>query len=299
MATGFYSRPELCGSCSPAQSSGCRCPSLCLSRLLGKFEGQTGLGHVEPPDVLPLPDPARELKVLISNLLELLTEVGVSGQGRDNALTLLIKVVPRKSLKDPNNSLTLWVIDQGRGGMLERGGDRADRWRLAWVAGPTQYGLRVCTEVQLRPCWWGVCMCLHGWAGLLSTPGGFSERVSLLCWGRAGTRNVGIRAALSPEGSTRKARLKPLCERAWWVLTLPCRLTDPVRCGCYVPPSLALTRNLRAPEHLPRSATLGARPARRCPARPGPALLRAPGDLCPRPVGAGLVLLLNRPPLQV
>lgn len=61
-----------------------------------------------------LPDPARELKVLISNLLELLTEAGVSGQGRDNALTLLIKMVPRKSPKDPNNSLTLWVIDQGK-----------------------------------------------------------------------------------------------------------------------------------------------------------------------------------------
>lgn len=63
--------------------------------------------------VILLPDPARELKVLIGNLLELLTEVGVSGQGRDNALTLLIKVVPRKSPKEPNNSLTLWVIDQG------------------------------------------------------------------------------------------------------------------------------------------------------------------------------------------
>uniref|UniRef100_A0A2K6M5S8 Protein unc-45 homolog A n=1 Tax=Rhinopithecus bieti TaxID=61621 RepID=A0A2K6M5S8_RHIBE len=64
-------------------------------------------------------DPARELKVLISNLLDLLTEVGVSGQGRDNALTLLIKAVPRKSLKDPNNSLTLWVIDQGSWGSLQ------------------------------------------------------------------------------------------------------------------------------------------------------------------------------------
>ncbi|KAF6273435.1 unc-45 myosin chaperone A [Rhinolophus ferrumequinum] len=67
-------------------------------------------------------DPTRELKVLISNLLELLTEVGVSGQGRDNALTLLIKMVPRKSLKDPNNSLTLWVIDQGLKRILEVGG---------------------------------------------------------------------------------------------------------------------------------------------------------------------------------
>ncbi|XP_032201397.1 protein unc-45 homolog A isoform X3 [Mustela erminea] len=67
-------------------------------------------------------DPARELKILISNLLELLTEVGVSGQGRDNALSLLIKAVPRKSLKDPNNSLTLWVIDQGLKKILEVGG---------------------------------------------------------------------------------------------------------------------------------------------------------------------------------
>ncbi|XP_039113433.1 protein unc-45 homolog A [Hyaena hyaena] len=71
-------------------------------------------------------DPARELKVLISNLLELLTEAGVSGQGRDNALTLLIKTVPRKSLKDPNNSLTLWVIDQGLKKILEVGGSVQD-----------------------------------------------------------------------------------------------------------------------------------------------------------------------------
>lgn len=71
-------------------------------------------------------DPARELKILISNLLELLTEVGVSGQGRDNALTLLIKMVPRKSPKDPNNSLTLWVIDQGLKKILEVGGSMPD-----------------------------------------------------------------------------------------------------------------------------------------------------------------------------
>jgi hypothetical protein len=80
-----------------------------------------------------LPDPARELKVLINSLLELLTEVGVSGQGRDNALTLLIKMVPRKSPKDPNNSLTLWVIDQGRWYSLEK---------AAWVS-------EACSSVRL------------------------------------------------------------------------------------------------------------------------------------------------------
>lgn len=80
----------------------------------GSSKVRWGWATIEPTYIFLLPDPARELKVLISNLLELLTEVGVSGQGRDNALALLIKTVPRKSLKDPNNSLTLWVIDQGR-----------------------------------------------------------------------------------------------------------------------------------------------------------------------------------------
>lgn len=87
----------------------------CVS--LGYWESsgvRLGWATVGLINVSLLPDPARELKILISNLLELLTEVGVSGQGRDNALTLLIKAVPRKSPKDPNNNLTLWVIDQGR-----------------------------------------------------------------------------------------------------------------------------------------------------------------------------------------
>lgn len=89
----------------------------------GEAQGWGRAGPLQSTDVFSLPDPARELKVLISNLLELLTEAGVSGQGRDNALTLLIKTVPRKSLKDPNNSLTLWVIDQGRRSVLKKGKD--------------------------------------------------------------------------------------------------------------------------------------------------------------------------------
>ncbi|KAL0619784.1 Protein unc-45-like protein A [Plecturocebus cupreus] len=93
----------------------------------GKDGAQSGARDAGPPfPVSSRRDPARELKVLISNLLDLLTEVGVSGQGRDNALTLLIKVVPRKSPKDPNNSLTLWVIDQGLKKILEVGGSLQD-----------------------------------------------------------------------------------------------------------------------------------------------------------------------------
>ncbi|XP_038622946.1 protein unc-45 homolog A [Tachyglossus aculeatus] len=67
-------------------------------------------------------DPARELKLLIGSLLDVLTQAGVPAQGRDNALTLLIKVVPRKSPRDPDNGLALWVIDHGLKKILDVGG---------------------------------------------------------------------------------------------------------------------------------------------------------------------------------
>lgn len=59
-------------------------------------------------------DPSKELKSMIHHLLEMLTQTSVSSHGRENSLNLLIKVVPRKSLRDANNGMTLWVIDQGK-----------------------------------------------------------------------------------------------------------------------------------------------------------------------------------------
>uniref|UniRef100_A0A8B9E8R4 Unc-45 myosin chaperone A n=1 Tax=Anser cygnoides TaxID=8845 RepID=A0A8B9E8R4_ANSCY len=64
---------------------------------------------------------AVDLKLLIKDLLELLPLEGASAHGRDNALNLLIKVVPRKSPKETNNSMSLWVIDQGLKKILEVG----------------------------------------------------------------------------------------------------------------------------------------------------------------------------------
>lgn len=52
---------------------------------------------------------------MLQHLLDMLPAPSVSGSGRDSALNLLVKQVPRKSQKDPNNSLALWVIDQGEG----------------------------------------------------------------------------------------------------------------------------------------------------------------------------------------
>lgn len=72
------------------------------------------MGGTDVLGVCCLPDPSKELKLLIAHLLEMLTREGASAHGRNNSLNLLIKVVPRKSLRDPNNSLTLWVIDQGK-----------------------------------------------------------------------------------------------------------------------------------------------------------------------------------------
>ncbi|NXJ41230.1 UN45A protein, partial [Ciconia maguari] len=66
-------------------------------------------------------DSSKDLKLLIKHLLELLVLEGASAHGRDNALNLLIKVVPRKSPKETNNSMSLWVIDQGLKKILEVG----------------------------------------------------------------------------------------------------------------------------------------------------------------------------------
>lgn len=50
---------------------------------------------------------------MLRHLIDMLPASSVSGAGRDSAINLLVKQVPRKSFKNPDNSLTLWVIDQG------------------------------------------------------------------------------------------------------------------------------------------------------------------------------------------
>lgn len=50
---------------------------------------------------------------MLRHLLDMMPVPSVSGPGRDSAINLLVKQVPRKSLKNPDNSLTLWVIDHG------------------------------------------------------------------------------------------------------------------------------------------------------------------------------------------
>uniref|UniRef100_A0A8D2LII1 Protein unc-45 homolog B n=1 Tax=Varanus komodoensis TaxID=61221 RepID=A0A8D2LII1_VARKO len=80
-----------------------------LQRLAPKKEGALVL------------DGSEELKMLLKCLLQALTQGSISSYGRDGILNLLISVVPRKSLQTPDNSLTLWAIDQGLKEILEVG----------------------------------------------------------------------------------------------------------------------------------------------------------------------------------
>ncbi|NXA54132.1 UN45B protein, partial [Nothocercus julius] len=58
-------------------------------------------------------DTKKDLKMITMHLLDMLVSKGVSGQGRDRALNLLNKNIPRKDLKEHDNSRTTFVIENG------------------------------------------------------------------------------------------------------------------------------------------------------------------------------------------
>ncbi|KAM8760045.1 protein unc-45 homolog B isoform 2-T2 [Acanthopagrus schlegelii] len=58
-------------------------------------------------------DASKDLKDILLSLLEMVASKKVSGHGRDQALNLLSKNVPRKDKKERDNSRTLFTIDHG------------------------------------------------------------------------------------------------------------------------------------------------------------------------------------------
>uniref|UniRef100_A0A669CID7 Protein unc-45 homolog B n=1 Tax=Oreochromis niloticus TaxID=8128 RepID=A0A669CID7_ORENI len=58
-------------------------------------------------------DPSKDLKTILLSLLEMVASKKVSGHGRDQALNLLSKNVPRKEKKEQDHSKTLFTIDHG------------------------------------------------------------------------------------------------------------------------------------------------------------------------------------------
>lgn len=59
-------------------------------------------------------DTKKDIKAIIAHLLDMLPSKKVSGHGRDRALNLLNKNVPRQDLRIHDNSRTIFVIDNGK-----------------------------------------------------------------------------------------------------------------------------------------------------------------------------------------
>lgn len=59
-------------------------------------------------------DASKDLKTILLSLLEMVGSKKVSGHGRDQALNLLSKNVPRQNRKEKDNSRTLFTIDNGQ-----------------------------------------------------------------------------------------------------------------------------------------------------------------------------------------
>ncbi|KAG7243980.1 hypothetical protein INR49_006138 [Caranx melampygus] len=64
-------------------------------------------------------DAAKDLKTILLSLLEMVTSKKVSGHGRDQALNLLTKNVPRKDKKEKDNTRALFTIDHDQLPMTE------------------------------------------------------------------------------------------------------------------------------------------------------------------------------------
>ncbi|KAM6931263.1 protein unc-45 homolog B [Xenentodon cancila] len=58
-------------------------------------------------------DASKDLKTILLALLEMVSNIKVSGHGRDQALNLLTKNVPRTNKKESDHSKTLFTIDHG------------------------------------------------------------------------------------------------------------------------------------------------------------------------------------------
>uniref|UniRef100_A0A670Y5Y1 Protein unc-45 homolog B n=1 Tax=Pseudonaja textilis TaxID=8673 RepID=A0A670Y5Y1_PSETE len=90
--------------------------SLAVSNLLQAIiDSLTGEGKKEEhgkEDALVL-DTKKDIKAIITHLLDMLPSKKISGHGRDRALNLLNKNVPRQDLKIHDNSRTIFVIDHG------------------------------------------------------------------------------------------------------------------------------------------------------------------------------------------
>ncbi|KAM9597726.1 protein unc-45 homolog B isoform 3-T3 [Trichechus inunguis] len=83
-----------------------------LQSIIDSLSGEDKRQHRGKEEALVL-DSKKDLKLITSHLLDMLASKKVSGQGRDQALNLLNKNIPRKDLAIHDNSRTIFVVDNG------------------------------------------------------------------------------------------------------------------------------------------------------------------------------------------
>ncbi|XP_045693348.1 protein unc-45 homolog B isoform X2 [Phyllostomus hastatus] len=83
-----------------------------LQAIIDSLSGEDKREHRGKEEALVL-DTKKDLKQITNHLLDMLVSKKVSGQGRDQALNLLNKNVPRKDLSVHDNSRTIYVVDNG------------------------------------------------------------------------------------------------------------------------------------------------------------------------------------------
>lgn len=89
-----------------------------LQAIIDSLSGEDKREHRGKEEALVL-DTKKDLKQITSHLLDMLVSQKVSGQGRDQALNLLNKNVPRKDLAIHDNSRTIYVVDNGLSKILK------------------------------------------------------------------------------------------------------------------------------------------------------------------------------------
>ncbi|XP_043920267.1 protein unc-45 homolog B isoform X2 [Protopterus annectens] len=96
-----------------------------LQSILDSLTGEDKKEVRGKEDALVL-DTTKDIRLIITHLLDMLVSKSVSGHGRDQALHLLNKNVPRKDLRSPDNSRTLFVVDHGLKKILKVAGQVQD-----------------------------------------------------------------------------------------------------------------------------------------------------------------------------
>ncbi|XP_072501024.1 protein unc-45 homolog B [Notamacropus eugenii] len=103
---------RICGWMAVEEEEISRAVCSLLQTIIDALSGEDKREHRGKEEALVL-DTKKDLKLITNYLLDMLVNKKVSGQGRDQALNLLNKNIPRKDLAIHDNSRSIYVIENG------------------------------------------------------------------------------------------------------------------------------------------------------------------------------------------